>query len=136
MSAPTKDWFGRQVDARKRFMRAVGARIDRGSLAYSLAPVNGLIATLSRHFWAGRTAAGSFCVSEVWASPFEVRIAAMRSLRALGWRVALLPTRFSTRAVGERQPVVLVPPGSDVDPKVIHSALEAANFEGCLRDGP
>jgi hypothetical protein len=136
MSVPTMNRFERQVDARKRFLRTAGAREDNISRAYSLPGVSGLIATVSRHVWAGRTADGSFCVAEVWVQPFDVRIEAMRSLRALGWRVAFLPTRFSTRAVGERQPVILVPPGSDVDPKAIHAALEAANFEGCSCDDP
>lgn len=129
MNATVIDWISAQKDARRRFLRAVSARevtqmpslLERGCAGFS------------RHRFAGRSRQGLFAIVEVWCDHPPV-IAAMREVArervANGYRVAFLPTRFSTRAAGMRQPLVIVPPGSDVDPREILDALLAANFAG------
>ena len=120
-----------QAGAKRRFMRCVGAR---SASTQGWQPPG--LGNLGRHFFGGYTPSGKFIVVEMWSPIFACRAKVLALLVASGWRVALLPTRFSTLAIGRRQPIVLVPPGSDVDPKMILAALEAANFEGCSNDDP
>jgi hypothetical protein len=128
MSAPVMNWSERQADARSRFRRCAGAR--RSDFTESLSKA---VDRLSRHGFASRTADGLFGVAEVWCNNtgviFDRRNMALELIRS-GYRVAALPTAFSTRAVGQRQPYVIVPSGSNVDPRQIYAALVAAKFEG------
>jgi hypothetical protein len=134
MSAPVMDWFEQQADARRRFRKCASAR--RSDCTESL---SNAVARLSRHGFAGRTADGLFGVAEVWCNHAGVvdakRMVALELIRN-GNRIAVLPTAFSTRAVGQRQPYVIVPPGSNVDPRQIYAALVAAKFEGVSDNDP
>lgn len=129
MSVTVIDWIAAQEEGRRRFLWAIGAR------AVTDMPIllEQGCAGLSRHRFAGRTRQGLIAIVEVWCNHPAV-IAAMREVAreraAIGYCVAFLPTRFSTRAVGKRQPLLVVPPGSDVDPHEIFAALIAANFVG------
>ena len=123
------DWIAAQEAGRRRFLRAIGAR----AVTHTPILLQQGCAGLSRHRFTGRTRHGLFAIVEVWCDHAPA-IAAMREVAreraAIGYRVAFLPTRFSTRAVGKRQPLVVVPPGSDLDPREIFAALIAANFVG------
>jgi hypothetical protein len=82
--------------------------------------------------WA-RTRDGAFMVSEAWCNNDSVRAAVAHQAKELirrGWRVAVLPSRYSTRWTGNRQPVVLVPPFSNVDPDTLFAALKASDYRG------
>lgn len=129
MSATATDWIPAQADARRRFLRAIGAR------AVTQPPqlLVRVALRLSRHGFVGRTRRGLFAIVETWCDNQGVMAAmraAARELGEAGYRVAFLPTRLSTRAAGKRQPLVIVPPGSDVEPREILAALIAANFAG------
>lgn len=132
MSAPVMSRPERQADARSRFRRCAGAR--RSDFTESLSKA---VDRLSRHGFACRTADGLFGVAEVWCNNtgviFDKRNVALELIRS-GYRVAALPTAYSTRAVGQRQPYVIVPSGSNVDPQQIYAALVAANFKGVVTD--
>jgi len=47
-----------------------------------------------------------------------------------GFRAAFLDTQFSTRKVGDRRPLILIPPNSKVDIAVIVQKLLEANYQG------
>lgn len=47
-----------------------------------------------------------------------------------GFRAAFLDTQFSTRKIGDRRPLLLIPPNSKVDIAVIVQKLLEANYQG------
>ena len=47
-----------------------------------------------------------------------------------GFRAAFLDTQFSTRKVGDRRPLLLIPPNSKVEIAVIVQKLLEANYQG------
>jgi hypothetical protein len=80
---------------------------------------------------------GVFGVIETWCDSAGViqsmaRIAS--ELRRQGYRVAFLPTAMSTRCVGQRRPAIVVPPGSNVDPRALAERLAKSGFQGV--EGP
>jgi hypothetical protein len=120
------DGLQRQVDSRRRFLRAIGAK---SAVTDGWQPNN-----LGRHYFGGRRSGeGRFVVFEVWADILDLP-ERLFELIGNGWRVAVLDRRFSTRDKGRRRPVVLVPPGSRVDPRSFRTALEVAGFQGIDAD--
>jgi hypothetical protein len=120
------DWQQRQADGRRQFLRAVGAR---AAATYGRQPTN-----LGRHYFGGqRVGEGRFFVIEVWANELDLTEKIFR-LAADGWRIAVLERRFSTRDRKRRRPIVLVPPGSRVNPRLFRTALEVAGFKGVDSD--
>jgi hypothetical protein len=125
MSAKAYSWLERQVIAKRQFRRAIGARAAR----WPEIPIG----PLSGHGFASLTKKGLILIEEVWcdnSSVIENMRAKMRHLIKLGFRCAELPTQFSTRDIGRRRPVIIIPPGSDVDPQEIYEQPVAVNFKG------
>jgi hypothetical protein len=125
-----------QTEARRQFLRAAGAR---RAFAHSDECLWRAVGFLSNHFFLGRTADGLFGVAEVWCNHsgvIESKQSDARELVAKGFRVGVLPTAFSTRKVGDRQPYIVVPPLSGVEPNMIYAALAAAGFKGVMADDP
>lgn len=108
--------------ARRASMPTALLSDERYSVAYHLID----------HAFCGRTRNGLFIVSELWCTAWQdgSYLSVARELVKVGFKVSSLPTLFSTRAMGLRQPTILIPPGSDVNPHDIYAALVAANFKG------
>ena len=125
----TENWFDEQFAARRTIARNLGGRLTR--LPERLHSEIGWMP--SRHFFAVRLPEGLLVWIEVWCNTNAARQAKRDEARVLGqrgFRSAFLPTNFSTRCIGDRQPMLLAPLDSDVDFDQIAQRLVDANFVG------
>ena len=112
--------------ARIEFLEAVRALPDRD-------PIPQEVWSLSRHAFAGRTAEGRFYVAEAWCdnpAVIAAKVATAEQLCRQGYRIGALPTKMSTRDPRTRRPFVVVPPGSEVRPRVLFDRLLEAAYRG------
>jgi hypothetical protein len=128
-----REWSESSAAARAEIMRLVGARRAPEPVTIRACPRYGALGPLLDHSFCGRTSDGVFIIGETWCIGWGAGgsyFAIARQAVKLGFKISPLPTAFSTRWVGERRPVVIVPPGSDVEPQVIYAALVEGNFKG------
>lgn len=132
-------WSARSDAARTVMLRLVGARRASEPVAFQQDPRYSALGLLLDHSFCGRTPDGVFIIGETWCRGWDAGgsyFSIAREATTLGFKISLLPTSFSTRAAGERRPVVIVPPGSDVDPRAIYDALVAGSFKGVATYAP
>ena len=127
--AAVDDWYRRTAVAKREALRAVGARLVRDHIEV----LDRACAKFLGRWFLGRTRDGVFGIGESWcdyASATQGMARIAFELRREGYRVAFLPTAQSTWCIGMRRPVIVVPPGSDVDPRAIAERLAEAGFQG------
>lgn len=126
-------WGALRDAAVAEMLRLVGARRAPEPIAFQQDPRYRIVRALMDHTFCGRTRDGVFMISETWRRGWDAGgryFPIAREATKLGFKIALLPTRCSTRWAGERRPIVIVPPGSNIDPRAIFDALIAGNFKG------
>jgi hypothetical protein len=129
LQAATIDWYARKDKVTRDFLRLVDAR----KVNVRDTKLDEAASRISKHWFTARSSKGRFAVAEAWCNNATVVAAKAKEaneLRRREFKVQFLPTKFSTRWVGERQPVIIVPPGSLVDPYEILTALQTARFKG------
>lgn len=122
-------WYRQTEVAKREVLRTVGARL----VCEHVEAVDRACMRFGRHWFVGRTKDGVFGFSETWCDSAGViqDLAQVASeLRRQGYRVAFLPTAMSTWCIGERRPVIVVPPGSNVDPRALAERLAKSGFQG------
>ena len=128
-----REWCARGTEAIAEFLRVTGAWAVATPAALLSADRYRVAYALMDHWFCGRTQSGLFIVSETWREGWHAGgwyhdIA--KQLLRLSFRVAVLPSGFSTREAGIRQPAIIIPPNSDVDPYAIYQRLVNAHFKG------
>jgi hypothetical protein len=122
-------WMDDQIAARRSIAKILGGRLTQ--LPQRVENLLGW--PPSRHGFALRLPEGLVIWYEAWCNFPAVRVAKRAEAQLLaqrGFRSAFLTTDFSTRCVGDRQPLLLAPPESDVDFDDIALRLNAAGFVG------
>ena len=128
-----REWRARCTEAIAEFLRMTSARAVATPAALLSADRYRVAYALMDHWFCGRTQSGLFIVSETWREGWQAGgwyHETAEQLLKLSFRVAVLPSRFSTREAGIRQPAIIVPPNSDVDPYAIYQRLAKAHFKG------
>lgn len=131
--AAVDHWYRQTEVAKREFLRVVGARLVRDYIEM----LDRACAKFLGRWFLGRTKDGVFGIGESWcdyASATQGMARIAFELRRQGYRVAFLPTAQSTWCIGERRPVIVVPPGSDVDPRALAERLAKSGFQGV--EGP
>ncbi len=122
-------WMDDQIAARRSIGKILGGRFSQ--LPQRVEKLMGW--PPSRHRFTLRLPEGLVVWFECWCNSdavIEAKRAEVRVLSQRGFRSAFLTTNFSTRCVGDRRPLLLAPPESEVDFDQIAQRLVEANFVG------